>query len=352
MKPLKQRNPVTVGAVALTLLVLSVLAALNAKDLPLIGGGTTYSAYFAESAGIEPENEVHIAGVRVGSVTGVELEGKKVLVTFRIDREGEDAAAKLGNETMAAIEIKTLLGEKNLALQPAGAGRLDPNEPIPLNRTRTPFQIQDAFNELSATVSDVDTGQLAKSFEVIAETFEDTPEHLTSALHGLSALSKTVASRDKELGELLSNTADVSKRVAGRNSALRKVIHDGNDLLTELQARKAAIHELLEGTRTVSEQLSGLVADNRAQLKPTLQKLDRVTDVLQANADNLDRSLELLAPFTRIGANATAQGRWFEGYLCGLFPPTMTAAGFHINPQGCETPVSAPNQGIEEGGGN
>jgi phospholipid/cholesterol/gamma-HCH transport system substrate-binding protein len=345
MKPLKERNQTMVGAVTMVLLVLSVIAAMNANDLPLIGGGTTYSAYFAESAGIEPDNEVQIAGVRVGEVQSVELEGKQVLVTFRIDREGESAAAHLGRDSMASIEIKTLLGEKHLALQPAGSGRLDANEPIPLSRTRTPFQIQDAFNDLSTTVSDVDTKQLAKSFDVIAESFAETPEHLTDALHGLSALSKTVAARDHELGELLGNTSKVSKLVSGRNSKLRRVISDGNDLLEELQGRKKAIHALLTGTKAVSEQLSALVKENRGQLRPALTKLDRVTDVLQRNVDNLDRSLELLAPFTRIGANATGNGRWFEGYLCGLFPPTITAAGLHINPQGCELPVSAPEGG-------
>lgn len=349
MKPLKQRNQTLVGSVTVVVLVLAVLAAMNANDLPLIGGGTTYSAYFAEAAGIEPEDEVQIAGVRVGAVTDVELDGKQVLVSFRVDRRGQAAASHLGTDTMASIEIKTLLGDKHLALQPAGAGQLDPNQPIPLKRTRTPFQLQDAFNRLSDTVSDVDTEQLAESFEVIADTFADTPDHLKGALNGLSALSKTVASRDKELGELLGNTSKVSKLVSGRNSTLRKVLKDGNTLLAELQSRKEAIHELLTGTKEISQQLSGLVADNHGQLKPTLTKLDRVTDVLQANADNLDRSLELLAPFTRIGANATAQGRWFEGYLCGLLPPTITAAGLHINPQGCDAPISAPNQGIEDG---
>lgn len=344
MKPLKDRNQTMVGAVAVVLLVLSVLAAMNANDLPLIGGGTTYQAYFAESAGIEPENEVQIAGVRVGEVQSVELQGRQVLVTFRIDSEGESAAATLGRESRAAIEIKTLLGEKHLSLQSAGPGRLDAGVPIPVSRTSTPFQIQDAFNDLSTTVSDVDTKQLAKSFDVIADSFADTPEHLSDALRGLSKLSRTVADRDDELGELLGNTSQVSKLVAGRSSKLRRVITDGNDLLEELQGRKEAIHRLLTGTKAISQQLSALVKENRGQLRPALTKLDRVTDVLQRNADNLDRSLELLAPFTRIGANATGNGRWFEGYLCGLLPPTFTAGGMHINPQGCESPVSAPEK--------
>lgn len=346
MKPLKERNQAMVGAVAVLLLVLSLLAAYNANDLPLIGGGATYSAHFAEAAGLQPENEVLLAGVRVGQVKKVELDGRKVVVTFRIDREGQASASSLGAATTASIEIKTMLGEKYLALQPKGAGHLDPNEPIPLERTTTPFQLQDAFDQLTKTVDDIDTDQLARSFEVISETLDQTPQSLQNALTGLSDLSETVASRDDELAALLGNTSKVSQLLADRNDVLRRVIDDSNLLLAELQRRKGAIDRLLAGTRAVSAQLSGLVADNRAQLRPTLEALDEVTGVLHRNQDNLRRSLQLLAPFTRIGANATANGRWFEGYLCGLMPPTVTSEAVTINPQGCESPVSAPDQGV------
>lgn len=349
MKPLGERNQAAVGAVTVLLLVTSVLAALNADRLPLIGGGTTYAAYFAESAGLVPDNEVQIAGVRAGSVSSVELDGARVRVEFLLDGPAEGELPRLGTETTASIQIKTLLGEKYVALSPRGEGTLDPGEPIPLERTTTPFQLQDAFNQLGTTMSDVDSKQLAQSFDVITEALSGAPKHVRGALDGLSALSQTVAERDDELARLLDNTNRVSKLVADRNDRLRAVIHDGSALLGELQARKEAIHNLLAGTRAVAQQLSGLVADNREHLTPALRKLGTVTGVLQANVDNIDRSLELLAPFTRLGANATGHGRWFEGYLCGLFPPTITTKGMTINPQGCERPVSAPGQGI---GGN
>ncbi|MPY83555.1 MAG: MCE family protein [Actinophytocola sp.] len=347
MKPLAERNQALVGAVTVLVLVTSVLAALNADRLPIIGGGTTHAAYFAESAGLMPDNEVQIAGVRAGKISSVELDGTRVRVEFVLDGPAEGELPRLGDQTAASIQIKTLLGEKYLALVPRGGGTLDPGRPIPLRRTTTPFQVQDAFNQLGTTMSDVDTKQLAGSFDAISGALAGAPEHIDGALQGLSALSKTVAERDDELARLLDNTHRVSKLVASRNDRLRKVIHDGSALLGELQARKRAIDNLLTGTQAVAEQLSGMVADNRARLTPALRKLDVVTGVLHRNVANIDRSLELLAPFTRLGANATGNGRWFEGYLCGFLPPTTSAGSLTINPQGCERPVSAPDQGIE-----
>ncbi|MTD53539.1 MCE family protein [Amycolatopsis pithecellobii] len=340
MTRLRERNQAAVGAVVLVLIVLITVVSYFSDELPLLGTGTTYQAYFAESGGLVPGNEVQVAGVTVGQVGTVRLAGRQVLVTFKVRN------TKVGNATTASIEIKTLLGDKYLALHPKGDQAQSPHEPIPADRTTTPFQLQDAFQQLSSTVGDINTQQLAQSFDVVSQALKDTPKPLRDSLDAVTALSRTVSSRDRELANLLSNTSQVSKTLSDRNAQLREVIDDGNLLLTELQQRRDAISALLTGTQQLSTQLSGLVADNRAQLRPTLQKLGDVTDILRRNQDNLARSLALLAPFSRIGANATGNGRWFEGYICGLFPPVVKAGGLSVNPEGCTPPISAPDQGV------
>ncbi|WAL67456.1 MCE family protein [Amycolatopsis cynarae] len=340
MKPLRERNQAAVGGVTLVLIVLVTVVSYFSDQLPLLGTGTTYQAYFTESAGLAPDNEVQVAGVKVGQVSSVRLAGKKVLVKFKV------SGTRIGSATTASIEIKTLLGEKYLALQPKGDGAQNPDDPIPLERTSTPFQLQDAFQQLSTTVGDIDTAQLSRAFDAVSGALKDTPQALKDTLSGLSALSKTVSSRDQELANLLSNTSRLSKTLADRDSKVQQMISDGNLLLSELQKRRDAISALLTGTKALSDQLHGLVADNRQQLRPTLEKLGDVTGILQRNQDNLSRSLALLAPFTRLGANATGNGRWFEGYICGLLPPVIKAGGLSINPEGCSVPLAAPDQGV------
>ena len=60
------RNPLPIGAIGLVFLLVLLFAAFNAARLPLIGGGTEYSAYFTESANLKSDDEVRIAGVKVG----------------------------------------------------------------------------------------------------------------------------------------------------------------------------------------------------------------------------------------------------------------------------------------------
>ena len=130
MKPFSERNPVIIGAASLAAIVLLVLAAFRAQDLPLIGGGDTYYASFAESGGLRVNDEVRIAGVRVGKVNSVELEDGAVKVGFKVKTD-----AALGDETGAAIKVKTLLGAMYLSLEPEGDGELDEGTTIPVDYT-------------------------------------------------------------------------------------------------------------------------------------------------------------------------------------------------------------------------
>ncbi|CCH35176.1 MCE family protein [Actinosynnema sp. NPDC047251] len=327
-----QRNPVTTGAVGLTVIALLLLAAFYSDDLPIVGGGTTYSAEFTEAAGLVPANEVRVAGVKVGKVTKVRLDGDKVRVSFRVKD------AWVGDRTTATIRIKTLLGQKFLALDPQGSQPLDPGDPIPRERTLSPYDVQEAFNGLASTVGQIDTEQLADSFQVLSETFEGSAEHVRGALDGLSALSKTISSRDDQLARLLANTNQVTKTLSERNEQFEKLLAEGNLLLGELRKRKDAIGALLTGTRELSKELSGLVADNSAQLKPALEQLDRVSTMLQRNQDSLNRGLALMAPFYRVFANTLGNGRWFDVYICGLLPPAVNLGVVGFTEEGCLPP--------------
>ncbi len=334
MKRLKERNQAGVGAVALVLVVLAVLAAFNADDLPIIGGGTTYTAEFSESAELRPGNEVRLAGVKVGDVRRVKLARNKVLVDFKVHD------VSVGDKSMVSIQIKTLLGDKYLAIAPDGDRPQNPNETIPRARTVAPFDIVPAVSQLSRTVGKIDTTQLAQSFQVISDTFAHSPENLRGALTGLSQLSATLSTRDTELARLLNNTAALSKTVADRDTQLQKLFADATLLLDELNRRRDAVGALLTGTKALADQLQGLVSDNQQQLKPALDELTKVTTILQRNQDNLSQSLHNLAPYVRMFNNVIGNGRWFEGYICGLLPPPTKVGIFDINPQGCETPLT------------
>ncbi|GCD89586.1 MCE family protein [Nocardioides sp. LS1] len=319
--PFRERNPVIIGAVSLAVIAVMILAAFRAQDLPLIGGGDTYYAAFSESGGLKANDEVRIAGVRVGKVEKVELEGDHVRVTFRVD-----SGADFGTDSHAAIKVKTLLGAMYLALQPAGSGQLKAGSEIPVERTSSPYDVVDAFSGLAQTSEQIDTDQLAKSLTTLSDLTRNTPEEFKGALDGVSRLSTSIASRDTQINSLLKNLNRVSTVLNARDGDIIGLMKDSDVLFQALVKRRQAVHNLLVSTSTLSKELTALVQQSRADLKPALSHLENVVAVLNKNEDNLDNSLRLMAPFYRVFANTLGNGPWFDTYIQNL-PPVPAAQG-------------------------
>jgi phospholipid/cholesterol/gamma-HCH transport system substrate-binding protein len=331
MTPIRERNPIWVALVGLVILAAIAAATYFSDDLPLIGGGTGYTAYFAEAAGLTSGNEVRVAGVKVGQVTGVSLAGNKVAVAFNVK------GTWIGNQSTAAIKIKTLLGDKYLAVDPLGAAAQNPSQPIPLTRTKSPYDVVQAFGGVGQQISQINTAQLAQSLETLSSAFSGTPPYVRKALTGLASLSSSIASRDNEVTSLLAGTKQVTGTLAAQDARFQSLLGDGNLLLTTLRERQQAIHSLLVGTQALATQLSGLVNDDQAKLGPALQALDQVTNVLAANQANLQRALSLAGPYYRLLGNAVGNGRWFDTYICGLIPKSYLPPG--TGPaNGCKPP--------------
>jgi phospholipid/cholesterol/gamma-HCH transport system substrate-binding protein len=315
MRPFRERNPVVVGAISLVVLAVTLVAALRADDLPIIGGGDTYHAMFTEAGGLKVNDEVRIAGVRVGKVDEIELAGDEVRVSFKVDD-----AADFGSDTRAAIKVKTILGSMFLALEPAGAGRLHEGATIPAARTSSPFDVVEAFEGLASTSEQIDTDQLAESLTTLADLTRNTPEEFRGALDGLSRLSSNIAAKDEQLNTLLVNLERVSTVLDERDQDIVKLMEDSDVLFRALVARREAVHDLLVSSTTLSQELTRLIDQSREDLKPALAHLENVVAVLNKNEDNLDSSLRLMAPFYRVFANTLGTGPWFDTWISN-FPP-------------------------------
>jgi phospholipid/cholesterol/gamma-HCH transport system substrate-binding protein len=315
MKPFRERNPVVIGAISLAVIALLILGAFRAQDLPLIGGGDTYYAAFSESGGLKANDEVRIAGVRVGKVESVALDGDHVKVTFRVDTPSE-----FGTDTRAAIKVKTLLGAMYLSLEPAGDGQLAEGAEIPVERTSSPYDVVDAFSGLAETSERIDTDRLAKSLTTLADLTRNTPEEFRGALRGVSALSSNIAARDEQINTLLKNLKRVSGVLDERDGDIVALMKDSDVLFRALVARREAVHNLLTSTSRLSRELTALVRQSRADLKPALDHLENVVAVLNKNEDNLDNSLRLMAPFYRVFASTLGNGPWFDTYIQNMPP--------------------------------
>lgn len=318
-----RRSPVSIGAIGLLVVVMLAVSSFYLQSLPLVGAGARYTAKFTEAAGLKPGNEVRVAGVKVGEVDGVKLNGDRVDVSFRVTNTW------LGNQTQASIQIKTILGQKFLSLTPRGNEPADPDEPF--TDTVAPYDVVEAFSDAAKQLTGdpnggnpgIDTTQVATSLRVLSDAFSGTAGDMGPALNGIARLSQTIASRDQEVQKLLLATKDTSQILADRNETFVRLIAGAGQLLDELNNRQRSISALLASTTSLGASLTGIVRDNEQQIGPALDALKGVNDLLKRQNDNLRQTITYMAPFYRLYANVLGNGRWFESVVTNLLPPAL-----------------------------
>jgi phospholipid/cholesterol/gamma-HCH transport system substrate-binding protein len=315
-------NPAPVGALFIVGVLSVLYLAFTLQNLPWIKG-RTYTAAFSEAAGLRTGDKVRVAGLDVGAVDQVKLEGAHVRVRFNV----KNKSVRLGEQTTASIQIFTLLGNKYIGLEPKGPGSWPTSREIPLTHTTSPYDVSPAFQDISKTVQDVNKTQLATAFNTISETFKNSPAPLKATLSGMQRLSQTIASRDDQLGELLQHLAGVTGVLAQRRGQLVTLMQDGDKLLQELDARRDVITQLLDNTSALAVQLKGLVDDNNAEIKPALDHLASVVAILDDNQKSLDDTITLLYPTTRNLIDVVGSGGWYDATIVNATSPFTLVGG-------------------------
>ena len=299
------------GVITIVAIVLALTAAFNLRKLPWFAG-TTYQAEFSDASGLHKGNRVEIAGIRVGRVSDIKIEGAKVVVSFSV----EDA--KIGQRSEATIGVLNLLGEKYLNITPQGDQELSAGDTIPLARTTAGSDIVGTFGDLAETTEQIDTKQLAEALTTMSGTLDQAGPEVQGAFQGIAALSQTIAARGDEMESLLQDAEKVVNLVNERKQDIVGVMEDGDQVFAELISRRQAIHELLVNATMLSEQLQGLVKDNEKQIRPALDGLNTALKFLNARKDDLTKTIQNYGPYASILINIIGTGPWFDAYLSNL----------------------------------
>jgi phospholipid/cholesterol/gamma-HCH transport system substrate-binding protein len=311
MRPFAERNTFLIGLAGITLTAGAAALALNYDKLPFGNSTNDYSAYFAEAGGLRADAPVQVAGFRVGQVSSVELDGTRVLVHFDV---AEDV--HIGELTEANIRTKSLLGSKVLEVTPRGGGEL--SSTIPMERTRSPYQLPDALGDLSATISGLDTDTVSDALATLADTFEDTPKDLRAAVEGVGRFSETLGKRDGQLRNLLSNASKATAVLSERADDVAELVANSNALLAELRMQSSALEQISGNLSAFAQQLSAFIGENQEQMRPALDKLNGVLTIVDNRKDRVMLAIKYLNQYSMGLGEAVGSGPFFKAYLANL----------------------------------
>jgi phospholipid/cholesterol/gamma-HCH transport system substrate-binding protein len=296
------------GTISLVVLLVVMAAAFNLQKFPGFKG-TGYHVQLADASGLHTGNMVQIAGVRVGRVDKLHINGDHVTVDFDVK------GAKMGKQTQASVQVLNLLGEKYLQIDPKGSGEMEAGSTIPQSRTYGGYDIVSTLSELTTRTEQIHIPQLSQALTTLGDTLNAASPQVHDTFTGLSRVSRAIATRNESIQQLLDHADRVTKLLAERRGDLVTLMKQGDLVFKELLARRDAIHSLLVNATRLADNLRGLATDNQAQIKDALKQLDTALTFLRQRKTQLDTALHNLGPYASILINVIGTGPWFDAFV-------------------------------------
>jgi virulence factor Mce-like protein len=299
-RPIEGYNKIWLGTISLA--VAAVVVAVLVVGVGRVSSGQTgYQGEFLQAAQIHAGDQVTVAGISVGGVSGVELAGDRVIVKFKVRK-----SVHLGRDTRAAIKLTTLLGSRYLELSPAGTGELD-HRAIGLANTSVPYDLQATLADATTTFEKVDADRFAESLNTLSQSLNGVPEALPQALDNVESLAAIISARRDQIGSLLRSVDTVTAMIRDQKADLGSLVIQGRDLLGEIVSRRAAVQRLFAGATSLVNTINTIMGDQPA-INDLLANLKDFSHMV-AEKDALVRSTLQIAPVPlRNLANATGSG--------------------------------------------
>ena len=316
MRTLEGSNRIRNGLMGIIILALVIGVGQSFASVPMLTATPTYYAQFSDTGGLNPGDKVRIAGVDVGQVRSAEIQGDKVVIGYSL------GGVRIGTDSRAAIRTDTILGRKNLEIEPRGEQPLRPNGILPLGQNTTPYQIYDDFFDVTKAASGWDTETVKRSLNVLSETIDQTYPHLSAALQGVARFSDTIGKRDDEIKQLLANANKIAGVLGNRGGQINALLVNAQTLLAAINERGYAISALLERVSAFSQQVAGFIQDN-PNLNKVLEQLRTISDILvQRKYDIVDVLTNIKKITTALG-EAVSSGPYFKTIVINLVPYTI-----------------------------
>ena len=360
-RSMREMSPTVVGLISILLIAIGLGGAFSINHFQGLRGVYEISADLEDAAGLVSGNEVRVAGVKVGRVTGLTLTDDAARITMEVESN-----VRLPEETRLEVKLKTLLGQKFVDLQyprgyiaaasgnrnPSAAtgGYLQPGDVIPLSRTQVPFEMYEAANEGTAVLEKIDKKSLRRMIDVLARTVTGSKEELGDALVALDEATEVLTPKGKDISRLLRQSRDVTLTLAEEDADLEGILSRSANVLETLADRRATLSSLLAATNDLTLDLGLLIRSARADVDLGVADLNTVLASVEAETESLELALAEFGTAQEMFGRPLKFGRFIEGHACAVTTAdTCVPKGSPTNP---ETPIrnSQPPPTFRAGG--
>lgn len=263
--------PMTKVIIALVAAVV-VLGGLAVVKAVAGGGGKTYTAYFADSAGLFVGNDVGVLGVKVGKVASIVPDGNRVKVTLEVDGD-RPIPAKAG----AVIVARSVATDRYVELTPAyrSGPTMADGGTIPLDRTRTPVEFDEVLANLSTFATDISGSKQASDavkriVDAGSEALAGQGQPLHDMIGSLSTATGDVAAQREQFAAMLTSVDTLVNQVADNEQTERAFIKQVADASQMLAGQRDEFKQTLTSLDEAVTQLAAFSVANKGAIVGTL----------------------------------------------------------------------------------
>ena len=324
----------------LILFVVITVAATGVLGLTIanadFGGTNDYSARFTDVTSLNTGDDVRIAGVKVGEVTGISIvDRRQAEVTFDIQ-----SGITLPASVTAIIKYRNLVGQRYIALG-QGTGPVNATLPaggsIPLSRTQPALDLTELFNgfkPLFQALSPDDVNQL--SYEII-QVFQGEGGTIDSLLASTAQLTSTIANKDQVIGQVIDNLNTVLNTVNAHGSQLADLVTTTQQLVSGLAADRQPISDAIGSLGQLANTTAGLLDQGRAPLQADITALGTLSQNLNDSQAVVQHFIQFLPTKLATIIPTASYGSWFNFFLCSAsgtvaLPPLIPPVTIPVEP--------------------
>ena len=272
------------------------------------------TAVFDDVTGLLPNDNVKVAGVVVGKVTGIRLERGEAVVDFVVDD-----AVKVPRDSQAVIRWRNLLGQRFLYLEPGEAATtLQDGDRI--TETRAVVDLGELFNRLGPIVKAIEPSQVNAFLDSITAALDGNEDELRATIDDLATLTSALASRDEAIKRLIDNLNTVAGTITSRDVQIRTVLDNLLALATTFRENTDVLDAAITDLGDVSENFGSLLENNRAEIDRIVDSLETLVALVREKLPSLDVTVANLDEASQAIFRSASYGEFLnQEILCARF---------------------------------
>jgi phospholipid/cholesterol/gamma-HCH transport system substrate-binding protein len=230
----------------------------------------SYSALFTDASGLKAGDEVRMAGVKVGRVDAVRLDGRLARVDFQVASD-----QVLYGDTKASIDYQNIIGQRFLGL--TLADHADPRvlaegAVIPETRTEPSFDISRLLNGFEPLFALLNPDQVDNLTTAIVRSMQGDTGAVTTLVAETTRLAESYSGTDALLEGVLTHLNSVLDQIAQRSGDLDSSISSAKTLFAGFAQRRAEFVDSLQQVSIVGDRLGNIMTDVQPDLREWLER--------------------------------------------------------------------------------